>query len=97
VTRYRTKTVELVNAIQWTGSNEGEIARFVDDGSDNPPLPLMIDQDFLPGSPRILLIPTTDGELRAYVGEWIIRASWGLYLLEPYIFWTIYEPVGDEA
>lgn len=67
-------------------------------------LPPWMEQAYLDGSPPYttptgaLIIRTLEGEMRADVGDWIIRGVKGeLYPCKPDIFAATYEPVPDRA
>ena len=84
MTQYRKKPV-VIDAIQWTGENESEIAAFVDGYGVNlhfyyPEL--------------VCKIPTLEGDMLANVGDWIIRGIKGEhYPCKPDIFAATYDPV----
>lgn len=82
--RYRKKPV-VIEAIQYTGSNAGEIRDFVDF-----PLHGL-------ASPNILWIETLEGTMRADKGDWIIKGVQGeFYPCKPDIFAATYEMVADQ-
>lgn len=81
--RWRKKPVEI-EAVQYDGGNAEEICQWVDDNSG----------DFCPaityGSE--LIISTLEGDMRASVGDWIIRGVQGeFYPCKPDIFAATYD------
>jgi hypothetical protein len=82
--KFRKKPVEI-EAVQWTGKNSKEI------------------DDFCPSERKIwacgmdfmsLVIVTLEGNMKAAVGDWIIRGVKGeLYPCKPDIFAATYEAV----
>lgn len=75
--RYRKKPV-TIEAIQWNGRNEMEIARFI--GGN-----LTMEEDYL-------LIPTLEGMMKASVDDYIIKGVQGeFYPCKPDIFEMTYE------
>jgi hypothetical protein len=90
MTKFRKKPV-VIEAIQWTGENRVEIARFIrgDDLTDS-------DQLLLPGNS--LFIETLKGTHRADKGDWIIRGVAGeFYPCKPGIFKETYDLVLEGA
>ena len=82
--KFRKKPV-VIEAVQWTGKNLDEVNRFIGDGQDD---------ELRPGVP--ILIETSEGDMTAQVGDWIIRGIKGeLYPCKPDIFAATYEPVED--
>lgn len=80
--KFRKKPV-VIEAIQWTGENEVEIADFMEDVTIRFKYP-----------EKILTIPTLEGDHQARVGDWIIRGIRGEYYpCKPDIFKKTYEPV----
>ena len=78
---FRKKPV-VIHAVQWTGSNLGEVAEL---GGARE-----YEQDFLGDD---LVIKTLEGEMRAIKGDWIIKGIKGeLYPYKPDIFEMTYEP-----
>lgn len=72
-----------VQAVQWTGDNYGEIARFV----GLVRFTTIIDEDFV-------IIKTLEGDHYAKEGDWIIRGVNGeFYPCKPDIFEKTYEEV----
>lgn len=79
---YRKKPV-IVEAVQWNGRNEMEIARFI--GGN-----LEMDDDGL-------LIHTLEGTMKASVGDYVIKGVNGeFYPCKPGIFEKTYVPVDME-
>lgn len=87
MTRYRKRPVE-VDARQLLGSEDGEPARELATWC----------RGWLGGTfdePRIV-IPTLEGDMRASVGDWIVRGVEGeFYPVAPSIFAKTYERVGE--
>jgi hypothetical protein len=79
--RYRKKPVEI-DAVQWDGDNQREIADFLGD-------------DFAGWrADAKVLVRTAEGELTASRGDWIIRGVQGEhYPCKPDIFAATYDPV----
>lgn len=78
--RYRKKPV-VVDAIQWTGDNTREIARFVGIPDDQP-------------IGNAININTIEGTLRPSEGDYIIKGIKGeFYPCKPDIFKVTYEKV----
>lgn len=79
--KYRKKPV-VIDAIQWTGDNEPEIMKFTNGiaiADDNP-------------SPDYLTIPTKEGNMKADLGDWIIKGVKGeFYPCKPDIFEATYD------
>jgi hypothetical protein len=76
---YRKKPV-VVEAIQWTGTNTDAVLQFT-------ACPRVL------ASPQALVIETLEGDMRADIGDWIIRGVKGeLYPCKPDIFEQTYEP-----
>ena len=87
VRRYRKKPVE-VDAIQYTGDNFRRINTWMTENGwpagRNP------DQS--------VIIHTLEGEMRANIGDWIIRGVQGeFYPIKEAIFRETYEPVEGES
>lgn len=83
MTKYRKKPV-VIEAIRWTGSNQADIADFMDSspafGSDGQ-------------GAAWAEIRTLEGTMRADLGDWIIRGVKGEYYpCKPDIFDATYEP-----
>jgi len=80
--KFRKKSA-VIEAVQWTGMNVGEVLSFV--GGE--------------GSAKFgkFFIPTLAGTMTALAGDWIIRGVSGeFYPCEPDIFAKTYEPVATE-
>ena len=85
IKQYRKRPI-VIRAVQWTGDNFDEICEFVKD----QPITLY-KNDF--GFIR-LLIETLEGDMRAEVGDYIIRGVHGEYYpCKPNIFAETYEEV----
>lgn len=86
--KFRKKPV-VVEAIQWTGTNRVEVARFIH--GDN--LDLLYNL-LLPG--HLIMIQTLEGAMSAPPGDWIIRGVAGeFYPCKPDIFTATYEAVNE--
>ena len=82
--RFRKKPV-TVEAVQWTGDNVNELWDVF--GAENIYGPTEKNPDWL-------IITTLEGDMRANVGDWIIRGVMGeLYPCKPDVFAETYEPV----
>ena len=80
--KYRKKPV-VIEAIQWTG-HLVPVAEWLT-------CEFSVDDDDI-----ALFIPTLEGEMRADVGDWIIRGVQGeFYPCKPDIFAATYEPVAE--
>jgi len=79
--KYRKKPV-VIEAVQWTGSNDAEIEKMM---------------GYLPsGTENKLFINTLEGVITASVGDYIIRGVEGeFYPCKPDIFAETYEAVKD--
>lgn len=76
--KFRKKPV-VIEAVQWTGSNENEINKFSD--------PHGVYQGKV-------IIQTLEGVMEGNVGDWIIKGVKGeFYPCKPDIFAATYEPV----
>ena len=84
MTRYRKRPV-VIDAVRWTGDNQGEVAAILgDDLKGVSPLGRSGEQ---------LLIRTLEGTMTAERGDWIIRGIKGeAYPCKPDIFEATYEP-----
>ena len=79
--KYRKRPV-VIEAVQWNGRNEIDIARFV--GGN------------LEMGNESLFIQTLEGKMEASVGDFIIKGVHGeFYPCKPDIFVKTYEPVSD--
>ena len=84
--KYRKRPV-VIDAVEWTGDNEQEIAEM---GGDRE---LTFCDDFLENNPTIE-IKTLEGVMTASKGDFIIKGISGeLYPCKPDIFEKTYEPV----
>ena len=73
-----------IDAVQWTGYNFDEIAKFIKDNH-----PVITDTNNL-------LISTLEGEMKASIGSWIIRGPKGEYYpCRGDIFEETYEPISE--
>ena len=97
MTRYRKKPVEI-EAVQFTGDNEYEIAEFMG-------IPLCVLQVSVDAVLRMdgdysenthIHIPTLEGTMTANCGDWIIKGVKGeFYPCKPDIFDATYEEVKE--
>lgn len=82
IRRYRKKPVVIEAAGPITVDNVADIARWAD--AAYSPMPA-------------IFVETLEGEMRADLGDWIIRGVQGeFYPCKPDIFAATYEPVEDE-
>lgn len=82
--KYRKKPV-VIEAIQFTGDNAGEV--IVWRNEDESRIHTWVVED------DSMLIPTSEGTMRATKGDWIIRGVKGEYYpCKPDIFEATYEP-----
>lgn len=82
--QYRKKPV-VIEAIQWTGTNDAELLRLVD-GSY-----------LLGDSGQYFVVPTLEGHMRADVGDYIIKGVKDeFYPCKPDIFAATYEAVEEK-
>ena len=95
--KFRKKPI-VIEAMEWTGDNYVELNKFVEGGE---PVALPIGEA-LPGrrlregDERSLLVVTLEGEMRASVGDWIIKGMKGeFYPCKPDIFEATYEPANQ--
>lgn len=80
MTKFRKKPV-VIDAVQWTGTNAEEIAAFASNVA-------RVEAGDMP----VLTIPTLEGDMRADVGDWIIKGVKGeFYPCKPDIFAATYE------
>jgi hypothetical protein len=92
--KYRKKPV-VIEAVQWTGTNQDEIAAFAPGiacFSDivPPDIELHPDHRVING---VLSIVTLEGTMLAAIGDWIIKGVKGeFYPCKPDIFEATYEP-----
>ena len=78
--RYKTKPCEI-EAVQWTGQNIKEIMQFT------------TDKDNIHIKDRELLVSTLEGDMKASVGDYIIKGLRGEYYpCKPDVFCKKYEP-----
>ena len=98
--KFRKKPI-VIEAVQLTRSNWGEVCEFAGVGGLNDGRPAW-SYSGVPGEPPEpgddlwLLIPALEGLLIASEGDWIIRGVAGeLYPCKPDIFEATYEPVED--
>jgi len=79
--KFRKKPV-VIEAVQFTGNNRNEIAKFI-----NKQISL---------GEKYIIIPTLEGDMRADLGDWIIRGVNGEYYpCKPEIFEKTYEEVQE--
>lgn len=85
--RVRKKPV-IVDAVQYTGDNGGEVSEFLEQGEADWQDPAAEDNH--------LVIHTLEGDHKAMPGDWIIRGVHGEhYPCKPEIFDATYEVVGE--
>ena len=92
--RYRKKPI-VIEAIQWTGSNEIEIMLFVGEELKicTPPHGLELNYN-VPHDAYSLIIPTLEGNMVAIRTDWIIKGINGeFYPCKDDIFKKTYESV----
>lgn len=83
--QFRKKPV-VIEAVRFTGTNDDEVLRFVGGLKNATP------------SVAGMRIPTLEGTMVAYPGDWIIRGVVGEYYpCRPDIFAATYEPVPAPA
>jgi hypothetical protein len=88
VTRWRKKPV-VIEAVRWTGTNTAEITRWLTDAG-------AFDRLSLSTTTADLVIHTLEGDMRADVGDYVIRGVKGeFYPCKPGIFAETYEPVAE--
>jgi hypothetical protein len=79
--KYRKKPV-VIEAVQWSGDNFKEVGNFIEGDHKNFP------------KPRVVIIPTLEGEMTASEGDFIIKGVNGeVYPCKPDIFEKTYVPV----
>ncbi len=82
--RYRKKPV-VIEAVQWTGFNAGDLLAFVHSSSEVRQADL-----------NTFEIETLEGTMTALLGDWIIKGVKGeIYPCKPDIFDATYEPVEE--
>ena len=85
--KYRKKPV-IVDVILWDGGNKGEVERFMGQKIDHA----------YTSTNDILMIPTLEGYMSAYKGDWIIKGVKGeFYPCKPDIFNMTYEKVEEST
>ena len=91
--QFRKKPV-VIQAVQWDGDNTDEVLTFGEGG----PAPAWGDDFKVDITTKEVFIHTSEGQMRAGAGDWIIRGVKGEYYpCKPDIFEATYEPVfGDE-
>lgn len=76
--RYRKKPV-VIEAVQWTGENAGELLRFCPGAVHHCPDPCF-------------MIHTLEGAMKAEKGDWIIKVGTGEFFpCQPDIFEALYD------
>lgn len=89
--KFRKKPV-VIEAVQWTGANDAEVSEFC------PPSTFAYTASTTSPTRASLCIRTLEGEMRADVGDWIIRGIKGeFYPCKPDIFAATYEAVPSSA
>ena len=85
--KYRKKPV-VIEAVQWTGTNEKEIFQFLDAKEITNSVGLTFTGE--------IEIETLEGKMTGSLNDWIIRGVKGeLYPCKPDIFEATYEAVGE--
>lgn len=85
MSRFRKLPVE-VEAVQFTGDNVAEIAQFLEWEIDH----------YQTGAADEVIIATLEGDMRASVGDWVIKGVAGeAYPCKPAVFEMTYEPVEE--
>lgn len=90
--KYRKKPVEI-EAIQWTGSNEEELAAWAGDCATFTNYTYKkAFMDYTPGNDRLIIINTLEGKMIGHIGDWIIKGVHGeFYPCHKEIFDETYE------
>lgn len=85
--KYRKRPV-VVEAMQYDGANDFEIIRWAERHGGS----MHVDND----GAWHLSVPTLEGTMRAYAGDWIVRGVVGeFYPVKPSIFEATYEEAPD--
>lgn len=96
--KFRKKPV-VIEAVQFRVDNQEEVARFVGRGSfhiDYAPVDLGEAVTYDQKSPVYLIISTLEGDMKAQIGDWIIKGVKGeIYPCKPDIFKATYEKVEE--
>ena len=88
--QFRKKPV-VIEAVQWDGMNADAVLGFTLGRAS------VRDESFQRDRPRVLVIETLEGDMRAEPGDWIIRGVKGeFYPCKPDIFAATYEAVDAE-
>lgn len=83
--KYRSKPV-IKEAVQWTGKNYQEVLDFTSEDV----------RIIKPWHDRAFIIPTPEGDMRACIGDYIIKGLRGeLYPCKPDIFEESYEKIEE--
>jgi hypothetical protein len=95
--RYRKKPV-IIEAIQWTGTNTEDIRVFFGEAPNGP---INTDKFVIylsgVGESNTLTIKTLEGEMKAAIGDYVIRGVKGeFYPCKPDIFEQTYEKILEE-
>lgn len=91
--QFRKKPV-VVEAVRWTNAPHGELAEIMRLAADNLTARTIT---FAADGTADLIIKTLEGDMRATVGDWIVRGVQGeVYPCKPDIFDLTYEPVPEE-
>lgn len=86
--KFRKKPV-VIEAIQYTGDNLGEVLQFISAHSDSK-------RKYWAGDGGELCIETLEGTMRASFDDWVIIGITGeVYPCKPDIFEATYEPVEE--
>lgn len=90
IRKYRKKTV-VIEAIQWLIENIQDVEKFFGGQAT-------METWWLSGPEPVVVIKTLEGEMRANVGDWIIKGVKGeFYPCKPDIFVATYEPVEEAS
>lgn len=88
--QYRKKPV-VIEALQWNGNNFDEIKNFT---NGKVRYYSYYEKNEYGESKNVLVIPTLEGDMMAWIGDYIIRGVKGEYYpCKPYIFEETYENV----
>ena len=96
MTKYRKKPVE-VEAVQFTGNNDDEIANFLKGQSADVGLRATLsDEGKVLSCEKYIILKTLEGEMKAIKGDYIIKGVKGeFYPCKPDIFDETYERVKE--
>lgn len=89
--RYRKLPIEI-DAVQWTGFNEAEIAVFMGLPGCGQPARFILD-----GGNTKIWVAANSAYLDIEVGEWVAKDKMGCYPIKDEIFQVSYEEVSSDA